>query len=216
MEVTTLAVIHEEVGNSRNLQGELHALAYSAKIMGMGELAKQLTTIGHDIVSSFDRIEKEVHKEISDNSRKINKGFRETLAAAFASAVSVRGSYPGQGETEELAVIPARVPGRPRQGGGRPRGDAMMRGFTDYPFVELGDSPLFAKAPIRACTVIAYDRNKYCKILVDERPDLVLEVKRGYIYAKKQRLTPKHSPEALATHAEMERALPSFSEDANS
>lgn len=55
-----------------------------------------------------------------------------------------------------------------------------MKAYTDYPFTELGDIA-GEKAPIRSCFVIAYDGDKYCKIVVDK---LETEVKIGYLYSE--------------------------------
>lgn len=55
-------------------------------------------------------------------------------------------------------------------------------GFTDYPFVELGDVP-GEKAPIRLCWVWAYDFDKYVSIsLVGHSGSF--SVKGGYVYKK--------------------------------
>lgn len=53
-----------------------------------------------------------------------------------------------------------------------------MKAYTDYPFTELGDIAGL-EAPIRECTVLLYDGDKYCDILID---GVVLEVKLGYLY----------------------------------
>lgn len=53
-----------------------------------------------------------------------------------------------------------------------------MKAYTDYPFTELGDIAR-EQAPIRQCTVISYDGDKYCKIVVGK---LITEVKAGYLY----------------------------------
>ena len=51
--------------------------------------------------------------------------------------------------------------------------------FTDYPFTQLGDIPN-KKAPIREIEkILAYDGDKYVKILVD---GIETEIKSGYIY----------------------------------
>lgn len=52
--------------------------------------------------------------------------------------------------------------------------------WTDYPFVELGDTP-HTLAPIRLCTLLGYDRDKYCMVEID---GVRLGVKRGYVYTK--------------------------------
>lgn len=50
--------------------------------------------------------------------------------------------------------------------------------WTDYPFVELGDTP-GQEAPIRQCNVLAYDGDKYCDIVVH---GVKTSIKSGYIY----------------------------------
>lgn len=52
--------------------------------------------------------------------------------------------------------------------------------WTDYPIQELGDVPN-KKAPIRECTLVSYDRDKYCVIEVE---GIEVSIKRGYIYRK--------------------------------
>lgn len=59
-----------------------------------------------------------------------------------------------------------------------------MKAYTDYPFEFLGDEP-YKTAPIRECTVVNYDGNKYCDILVEGRK---ANIKAGYIYQKHGRL----------------------------
>lgn len=56
--------------------------------------------------------------------------------------------------------------------------------YTDYPFIELGDTPN-EKAPVRKVLPISYDQDKYVKVLVD---GTYCEVKRGYIYTERGRL----------------------------
>ena len=57
----------------------------------------------------------------------------------------------------------------------------MLDAYTDYPFEELGDTAN-EKAPIRKCTILTWDRNKYCDVLVyfvfpfRQRKDLVATV----------------------------------------
>lgn len=59
-----------------------------------------------------------------------------------------------------------------------------MKAWTDYPFVSLGDIA-GEEAPVRECKVVAYDKNKYCKVIVDGKFE---EVKSGYLYAQAGRL----------------------------
>ena len=54
--------------------------------------------------------------------------------------------------------------------------------WTDYPFVELGDTP-GVKAPIRHVNVYSYDGNKYASVSFPDRGD-VLSVKIGYLYSQ--------------------------------
>ena len=55
--------------------------------------------------------------------------------------------------------------------------------YTDYPFVELGDTP-GEIAPVRKVMPLEYDGDKYCKVLVD---GVKSEVKAGYIYTERGR-----------------------------
>jgi hypothetical protein len=53
-----------------------------------------------------------------------------------------------------------------------------MKAYTDYPIFQLGDVP-GDLAPVRECEIIAYDQDKYCKIIVEGVLD---EVKYCYMY----------------------------------
>lgn len=53
-----------------------------------------------------------------------------------------------------------------------------MRGWTDYPFEELGDIPN-QEAPIREVHLLSYDGDKYVTV---QFQGIVKEIKRGYIY----------------------------------
>jgi hypothetical protein len=55
-----------------------------------------------------------------------------------------------------------------------------MRAWTDFPFTELGDVA-GVEAPVRDCTVLNYDRDKHCRVLVD---DVFTSVKAGYLYSQ--------------------------------
>ena len=63
----------------------------------------------------------------------------------------------------------------------------MLDAFTDYPIECYGDVA-GEKAPIRKCTILTYDRNKYCDVLVyqvDKDGDLrgtVVNFKLFYLY----------------------------------
>ena len=59
-----------------------------------------------------------------------------------------------------------------------------MEAFTDYPFIELGDIA-GKEAPVRECTVISYDGDKYCRV---DFGIFQSEIKSGYIYQKSGRL----------------------------
>ena len=59
-----------------------------------------------------------------------------------------------------------------------------MKAYTDYPFSQLGDIP-YEEAPIRECTVLSYDSNKYCIIQIGHTK---LSVKAGYLYKEPGRL----------------------------
>jgi len=63
-----------------------------------------------------------------------------------------------------------------------------MKAWTDYPFTELGDIS-YQIAPVRRITVLSYDGNKYCRILVC---GIISEVKLGYIYENPTRLLDGH------------------------
>lgn len=55
-----------------------------------------------------------------------------------------------------------------------------MKAWTDYPIVELGDTP-GKLAPVRECKVLDWDGDKYCHIEVEGVRE---HVKRGYLYRK--------------------------------
>ena len=69
----------------------------------------------------------------------------------------------------------------------------MLDAFTDYPISSYGDIE-GEKAPIRRATILTYDRNKYCDVLVyqvDKDGDLrgtVVNFKCGYLYKNEARL----------------------------
>jgi hypothetical protein len=69
----------------------------------------------------------------------------------------------------------------------------MFDAFTDYPIPSYGDIE-GEKAPIRKCTILTWDRNKYCDVLVyqvDEDGDLrgtVVNFKQFYLYKNEARL----------------------------
>jgi len=53
-----------------------------------------------------------------------------------------------------------------------------IKGWTNYPFVELGDTSRLL-GPMRKCEVLTYDGDKYCEILIE---GYVVSAKRGYIF----------------------------------
>lgn len=57
-----------------------------------------------------------------------------------------------------------------------------MKAYTDYPIIEFGDTP-FEQAPIRMCTIIGYDQDKYCTIDIK---GYTFSIKRGYLYITKE------------------------------
>lgn len=59
------------------------------------------------------------------------------------------------------------------------------RYWTDYPLLHLGDKPN-EPAPVRQVTVIGYDGDKCCDVLVGT---VELQLKCGYLYTKPQRMT---------------------------
>lgn len=61
---------------------------------------------------------------------------------------------------------------------------STLRAWTDYPMIHLGDEP-GQEAPVRECTPVQYDNNKYAKVLVE---GTLVEFKAGYLYAAKGRL----------------------------
>jgi hypothetical protein len=58
-----------------------------------------------------------------------------------------------------------------------------VKAFTDYPILELGDRA-FVEAPVRACEILSYDGDKYCKISVG---GVETTIKAGYLYEKSGR-----------------------------
>jgi hypothetical protein len=69
----------------------------------------------------------------------------------------------------------------------------MLDAYTDYPIVGLGDIE-FEKSPIRKCTILTWDRNKYCDVLVyfvDKDGDLrghITSFKQFYLYKNEVRI----------------------------
>ena len=69
----------------------------------------------------------------------------------------------------------------------------MLDAFTDYPIPSYGDVE-GEKAAIRKATILTYDMNKYCDVLVyqvDEYGDLrgtVVNFKQFYLYKNEARL----------------------------
>jgi hypothetical protein len=69
----------------------------------------------------------------------------------------------------------------------------MLDAFTDYPIPSYGDVE-GKEVPIRKCTILTWDRNKYCDVLVyevDQDGDLrgtVVNFKCFYLYKNEARL----------------------------
>lgn len=61
----------------------------------------------------------------------------------------------------------------------------VITGWTDYPFVELGDEP-YKAAPIRHVNVISYDGDKYLTVSFADNGSR-LSMKAGYLYRKRGR-----------------------------
>ena len=59
-------------------------------------------------------------------------------------------------------------------------GRTTMKAWTDYPIVELGDTPGM-RAPVRECEVTEYDGDKYCRVVVGGHS---VEIKSGYLYTQ--------------------------------
>lgn len=84
-----------------------------------------------------------------------------------------------------------------------------MKAWTDYPIEELGDAPN-RQAPIRECTVLTYDRNKYCWAQVTacgSALQVEVLVKAGYLYQQ-----PGRCGEVPAVPLEHLLALPEWPE----
>ena len=75
----------------------------------------------------------------------------------------------------------------------------MLEAYTDYPIAGLGDSKFervstrIERAPIRKCTILTWDHNKYCDVLVyfvDKDGDLrghITNFKQWYLYKNEAR-----------------------------
>lgn len=55
-----------------------------------------------------------------------------------------------------------------------------MRVWTDYPITQLGDTPN-QRAPVRECSVIAYDGDKYATVVIC---GVETSFKAGYLYTQ--------------------------------
>jgi len=81
----------------------------------------------------------------------------------------------------------------------------MLDAFTDYPIESYGDAP-GKEAPIRKATILTYNRDRYCDVLVyqvDKDGDLrgtVVNFKCFYLYKNEARL----DDGILFTYAELE------------
>ena len=58
--------------------------------------------------------------------------------------------------------------------------------YTDYPIPELGDK-FYTKAPMRECSVLSYDGEDYCEVVVEGRKEVI---KSSKIYATPLRSNP--------------------------
>ena len=69
----------------------------------------------------------------------------------------------------------------------------MLDAFTDYPIESYGDVE-GKEVPIRKCTILTWDRNKYCDVLVyqvDKDGDMrgtVVNFKQFYLYKNEARI----------------------------
>jgi hypothetical protein len=77
-----------------------------------------------------------------------------------------------------------------------------ISGWTDYPFVELGDAA-FQPAPIRHVDVVRYDGNKYVTVSLDGS-DVLLSFKAGYLYRQRGR----YGQVKTINRRKLERMLP--------
>ena len=74
-----------------------------------------------------------------------------------------------------------------------PAAQAVLDAYTDYPFEKLNDT-VGEEAPIRKCTILTWDRNKYCDVLVyfvDGDGDLrghINNIKQFYLYKNEARI----------------------------
>jgi hypothetical protein len=57
-----------------------------------------------------------------------------------------------------------------------------MIAYTNYPIVALGDK-IHEPAPMRECSVISYDGDKYCRVILwPFSVRIPAEIKAGYLY----------------------------------
>lgn len=69
-----------------------------------------------------------------------------------------------------------------------------MKAWTDYPITELGDTP-HVEAPVREIEVLAYDGDKYCRVLVC---GIEKSIKAGYLYQEPGRCSEKPYPKPVS------------------
>ena len=71
----------------------------------------------------------------------------------------------------DIHVTPIKDPAQPM---------TVLKAWTDYPIIKLGDRPNEV-APVRECTPVRYDNDKYVTVLVG---GIETSFKSGYLYDK--------------------------------
>ena len=56
----------------------------------------------------------------------------------------------------------------------------IINAWTDHPVTQLGDE-LGQFGPVRPCTVISYDGDRYCKVIIE---GVNLTISRNYVYTE--------------------------------
>lgn len=83
----------------------------------------------------------------------------------------------------------------------------MIKAYTDYIFIDLGDTP-GKEAPVREIELVSYDQDKYVEILVGGVRDYI---KSGYIYPRAFRCPKYDAPqydEVRKFHSKVLKELP--------